>query len=184
MFHVDMHKKNERSVKKAKKNAYLNCCRHVTNVFYTGASMNITKTTTFCESCPLEVCPVQVQWQQVRFDPLMKIMTDIHITESAPGSILPEHLHEKGIRQYQLKVSFRDDCVYEDVDERIDKSNIACESVDYSQHIIWGGEIFKRPKHKGYWRLKAPCIYCYGVLAKLYEDDVTSLKKCCVLTYL
>jgi hypothetical protein len=69
----------------------------------------------------------------------------------------------------------------QNVHDNIDKSNIRCDSIDYTTKIIYGGQIFKRTQKKGYWILKAPCLNCYCRLAGLYEDDISELKKCCVL---
>lgn len=111
-------------------------------------------------------CPQEVEWRPITFRPLMKIMTSIELSHTNT-LIVPNHLLlEEDIRQQNVKIYFAEGVSYTELNDIIDESGIPVDSIDYYERIIFGSSIFKMKSRKGYWCLKAPCIYCYGDIAR------------------
>lgn len=110
----------------------------------------------------------------------MPIMESVSIV---PGGnmIVPKHLDQDNIRQFSIIIDYHEKATREDIDIALQESGISWDSMNYPRGRIWGGSVFKIPRRKGYWVLKAPCLYCYGRIAK--EDD-TRLDRCAILAYL
>ena len=134
-------------------------------------------------------CPYEVEWHRVSFQPFMKIMKSIDFQYS-DSIIIPEHLQSDYLqtRQQTFKIYLADWISYDNFDEElntmINKSGIPVDSIDYTKKIIFGSSVFRIKGQKGYWTLKAPCIYCYGEIAKNCGDDTSILSRCCIRGYL
>lgn len=128
-----------------------------------------------CDSCPQEV-----EWRRIRFQPLFRIMEYISFQPDG-RMIVPNHLDQDGIRQFEIIIDYRLDATKEEIDLALEDSGIDWESMNYPRGKIWGGSVFKIPGKKGYWVLRAPCLYCYG---KIASENETKLVRCAIMAYL
>jgi len=117
---------------------------------------------TTCSSCPTEV-----EWQRIFFDPLLKLHYKKIQLSGYDGEQIPSHLFECGTLQFQVQIEFEND---KELYPRLKESKLSWGSIDYDKKIVWGGSIYKRPNHSGYWVLKLPCLDCYSRILKNLEE--------------
>lgn len=126
--------------------------------------------------CSGKNCPHEVIWRAVDLK-LQQSMVFMSFVE-CNKMIVPDHLAEAGIRQYEVTALFDSDDM---LDEILDGYDLNWVGVEYYVNSsikaqALGGVVFKR-KSKGYFMLLAPCLTCYHKLASECNHDPKILKR-------
>lgn len=131
--------------------------------------------TRLCDNCPREV-----EWRQISFQPLVKIIRSMTIRPCCKTRI-PRHLAQEGIRESQVIMEYCSDATPEQLESALIDSKLSWDAINYNQRKVCAGSAFKLPQRKGYWALHAPCLECYG---RLIDQDTDALNRCVVLVSL
>ena len=132
-------------------------------------------------------CPDKVQWQPIDLK-LQKNMIKLGLV-TAKGwlTVVPKHLDEPNIKQYEVTAYFSD-AVF--VEKTLEAFTLNWSGVSYDipncAARAEGGVVFKRKSVPGYFVLKRPCLSCYVKLAERCNDDVETLKRamaCCFYSH-
>lgn len=121
-------------------------------------------------------CPTEVVWNQIILC-RKSFMISIEVSNSNL-IIIPDHLKEPNIKQYEVKI-ICDKSVDEKLVKEYLENTFSCESFVYCEDalVCYAGSVFKRPNYQGYYTLKIPCLICSMHIQKKYYSDNEKLQK-------
>lgn len=129
-------------------------------------------------------CPKQVIWRSVCLS-LKSPLVSLSLIDSHK-MMVPTHLHESGLKQYEVTACFDSHESHEQINEYLDDFDLNWDGVDFFEDgraRATGGVVFKRAG-KHFYMLLAPCLICFNKLAKECDFDTNVLKRASLSCYL